>query len=445
MRGLWETTTVEALVERGVLARPMDGNHGSIHPKTIDFVDAGIPFVMASDLENGRVNLRSCAFLAEDQARSLRKGFSLEGDVLLTHKATIGRTAIVPETSYPFIMLTPQVTYYRVLDYSLLNNNFLKLYFESKIFTDILNSWAGSGSTRAYIGITEQKKLPIMLPPIGEQLEIVRVIKPIDDKIELNRRMNETLEAMAQAIFRDWFVDFGPVRRKLAGATDPVEIMGGLVTDPVRAAELTAVFPAKMDSDVPEGWTQTSVYDIASVQYGAPFASSRFNNTRSGRPLIRIRDLPSHGSDIFTDEVHPKEYMIRAGDIVVGMDGEFRAHLWRGLDSLMNQRVCAFIPRHPHLRAFTWFSINPLLEGMEQAAVGTTVIHLGKKDIDRFKVLDPGARVAAEFGRLAEPLLDRLVLSGSESRTLAQTRNYLLPRLMSGEVRIGDAAKEIAA
>jgi type I restriction enzyme S subunit len=200
-----------------------------------------------------------------------------------------------------------------------------------------------------------------------------------------------------------------------------------------------------MEGELPHGWRQTSVYNVASVKYGAAFASKHFNNARSGRPLVRIRDLPSHGSDIFTDEVHPKEHVIRAGDIVVGMDGEFRAYVWQGLDSLMNQRVCSFIPRQPHLRAFTLLSIKPLLASMERGAVGTTVIHLGKKDIDRFEVVDPGAPLVAAYGALVEPLLDRLVLSGSENRTLAETRDYLRPRLMSGEVAVREALQEIAA
>jgi type I restriction enzyme S subunit len=125
----------------------------------------------------------------------------------------------------------------------------------------------------------------IKIPRLGAAEQgIGEILGALDDKIELNRRMNETLEAMAQAIFRDWFVDFGPTRRKLAGLTDPVEIMGGLVQDPGRAAEVAALFPAALgDSGLPEGWSEQSIYEPADVAYGAPFASEYFN-TRSRPP-----------------------------------------------------------------------------------------------------------------------------------------------------------------
>ena len=149
----WPIVTVEELIALNILERPIDGNHGSIHPKTADYVPSGIPFVMASDLKAGRVDLDNCSFISEKQARKLAKGFSLPGDVLLSHKATIGRTAIVQDNAFPFIMLTPQITYYRIKDPTRLNNRFLKFYFDSRGFKDLFEAWAGAGSTRAYLGI----------------------------------------------------------------------------------------------------------------------------------------------------------------------------------------------------------------------------------------------------------------------------------------------------
>ena len=128
----WKCLTVKKLVEQRVLDKPLDGNHGSFHPKGDDFVEIGIPFIMASDLINSHVDLQSCKYISFDQAQTLRKGFSIEGDVLLSHKATIGRTAIVGKLNTAYIMLTPQVTYYRVIDSGVLNNKYLKYYFDSK-------------------------------------------------------------------------------------------------------------------------------------------------------------------------------------------------------------------------------------------------------------------------------------------------------------------------
>ena len=408
------------------------------------YVEAGVPVIRGTNIGTDRSLKGDWVYVPESFADTIPACHLRSGDLVFPHRGSIGEVALVEPAHAPMVLSSSMMKFRP--DPERLDSRFAYYFFRSKAGRDEIMRFASQVGTPG-IGqpLASLRQFRIPLPPRPCQSRIADTLALLDDKIELNRRMNETLEAMAQAIFRDWFVDFGPVRRKLAGATDPVEIMGGVTTDPSRAAELAALFPADMGSGLPEGWGQTSVYDIASVQYGAPFASNRFNSARSGRPLVRIRDLRSHGSDIFTDEVHPKEHVIRAGDVVVGMDGEFRAYLWQGPDSLMNQRVCSFMPRQPHLRAFTWFSINPLLASMERAAVGTTVIHLGKKDIDRFDVVDPGARIAAKFGALVEPMLDRLVLSGSENRTLAETRDYLLPRLMSGEVPVGGVAQEIAA
>ena len=157
----WTKYTVQDLIDKKYIDPPMDGNHGELHPKASDYVATGIPFVMANNLSDGFVDLSQCAFITEKQAKTLRKGFARPDDVLLTHKATLGRTAIVPE-GYEYIILTPQVTYYRV--HKGLSNVYLRYYFESSYFQSTLEAFAGGGSTRAYIGITKQCGLPVYLP-----------------------------------------------------------------------------------------------------------------------------------------------------------------------------------------------------------------------------------------------------------------------------------------
>ncbi len=100
----WADTTVGAMIADGIIEKPLDGNHGNIHPKSGDFVHWGIPFVMANNVQGGRLDLVNCSFIRKQQADSLQKGFSLTGDVLLTHKATIGNTAVVGEIPFPYII-----------------------------------------------------------------------------------------------------------------------------------------------------------------------------------------------------------------------------------------------------------------------------------------------------------------------------------------------------
>ncbi len=151
--GEWESTTVGGLVQSGCLFPPKDGNHGNIHPKSSDYVTRGIPFIMASDLNGGLIDIENCHFISKEQAETLQKGFAKEGDVLLSHKGTVGEVAVVRKINTPYLMLTPQVTYYRVKDRDRLSNEFLAQLFVSDAFQSNLVEVSGGG-TRAFHLIT---------------------------------------------------------------------------------------------------------------------------------------------------------------------------------------------------------------------------------------------------------------------------------------------------
>ena len=197
----WSKYTVQDLIDKGFIDPPMDGNHGEIHPKVSDYVYSGVPFIMANNLSDGFVDLTQCAFITEKQAQSLRKGFAKPNDVLLTHKATLGRVAIVPE-GYKYIILTPQVTYYRV--HKGLSNVYLRYYFASSYFQSILESFSGGGSTRAYIGITKQCELPIYLPCEASMIAITNALEQIERVRTLNQteiqRLNEVRNTLVSQL-----------------------------------------------------------------------------------------------------------------------------------------------------------------------------------------------------------------------------------------------------
>jgi len=265
------------------------------------------------------------------------------------------------------------------------------------------------------------------VPPLAEQKAIASVLGALDDKIELNRRMNATLEAMARALFQSWFVDFDPVRAKLDGRK-PIGL------DETTAALFPSTFDETAGGHIPHAYRVGSIYEISNVIYGAPFASSLFNAEKLGKPLIRIRDLPNESPAVFTTEVHTKGYLLQPGDIAVGMDGEFRAYLWAGVESWLNQRCCVFAPKPGFSAAFVRNSIIAPLAQVEATETATTVIHLGKNDIDRFTVIIPDAPVAEAFKRQCQPWYDQIVANKKQSRTLATLRDTLLPKLLSGEL-----------
>ncbi len=294
--------------------------------------------------------------------------------------------------------------------------------------------WPKRGSVQPFIAQSDARSIRVSLPPISEQKATANLLTTLQNKIELNRRMNQTLEAMARAIFKDWFVDFGPTRAKAVGRASYL------------TPEVWSLFPDALDEEgKPAGWIRQSISEFTEIIYGAAFSSKHFNADKRGMPLIRIRDLVNHEPKVFTEESHKKGHLIEPGDIVVGMDGEFCLQIWKGPRAWLNQRVCHFRPRVGLSTSFLAEALREPLAFFEHGKIGTTVIHLGKADIDTIKLIDPGMRVLRAFSASAQPLVDMTVANSLESRTLTHIRDRLLPKLMSGEMRVADAGAAVEA
>lgn len=258
-----------------------------------------------------------------------------------------------------------------------------------------------TGSAQPKFNKTNFKEMLAPVPPIGEQNKIASILNTIDEKIEINKKINNNLFEQMQALYKAWFVDFEP--------------FGG-----VR----------------PSNWNDTNIYAIANIIYGAPFASKLFNTDGLGKPIIRIRDLKEQAFVTFTTEEHPKGHLIQPGDIVVGMDGEFRPYIWGNEPAWLNQRVCIFESNRPQGKAFVLYTIKPLLNKIEQTQVATTVIHIGKKDFDAFEIILPDEATLDSFDSITAPMIEQIVNNRLQNKRLAVLRDTLLPKLMSGELDV---------
>lgn len=204
-KGEWLDCSIEDLIKSKVLYPPKDGNHGNIHPKSTDYVDSGIPFVMANDIRNGEVNYERCFYLSQCHADKLQKGFANEGDVLLTHKGTVGEVALIRNIEFPYLMLTPQVTYYRIRNKERLLNTFFLYSFLSEKFQKKLKDVSGGG-TRAYVGITEQRKLRVTFPSgFLEQHKVANCLASLDELITTQLDKIETLKKHKQSLMQQLF------------------------------------------------------------------------------------------------------------------------------------------------------------------------------------------------------------------------------------------------
>jgi type I restriction enzyme S subunit len=175
----WRATTVGELLAEQALIAVQDGNHGEAHPKRDDFVTEGIPFVMANNLRDGKVDVASCYKITRRQYESLRVGFAAPGDVLLSHKGTMGETALV-DASLTELMLTPQVTYYRP-NSTALHGGYLCCWFNGPALQKQLAALSVQ-STRAFLSITGQRQLCVAVPPLCEQPEIANRLSALNDQ-----------------------------------------------------------------------------------------------------------------------------------------------------------------------------------------------------------------------------------------------------------------------
>lgn len=395
MKCEWSTYTVQQLIDMGMIEPPMDGNHGTLHPKASDYVSRGIPFIMANDLVNGKVNYHSCAFINKAQAATLRKGFAKPGDVLLTHKATIGRTAIVSD-DYDTIVLTPQVTYYRVIKG--LNRRYLKYYFDSDTFQQLLLNWAGSGSTRAYLGITAQRKLPIVVPPIEIQNAIADICGFIDDKIELNNKINDNLQQQATALFDSLYnnADNG------VPFTDIIQILGGGTPKTKESSYWNGNIPFFTPKDV-----------------GSPYT------------LTTEKTITEKGLAHCNSHLYPQNTVFVTARGTVGKVG------MAGIPMAMNQSCYALVGKENH-QLLVYFYTLKVVDRLKHKASGAVFDAITTRDFESEEIMKLPDKAAEMFLNVAEPMYQAILSNNIENLRLAALRDELLPKLMSGEIDVSN-------
>ena len=414
-------TTIGKLVKEGIIEEPMDGNHGELHPTSKDYVTTGIPFIMASDIENGCVNYSSCKYITKETANTLRKGFAYEGDVLLTHKATIGRTAILKKLPTEFAMLTPQVTYYRIKKPSVLHPYYLKYYFDSPYFQTIIKQRAGAGSTRAYIGILQQNELPISYPKYEIQKQVVDVLKSLDDKIENNYYISTELETMSKTIYDYWFVQF-----------DFPDENG----KPYRTSGGEMVWNEQLKREIPKGWEVGRLCDIANITMGQSPTGESYNDIGDG--LIFYQGRTDFGLRFPTPRMYttaPTRFA-QKGDILLSVrapvgDLNFAMEdccIGRGLAALNSK-----LGSQMHL-FYTLTGFQQIFKVMD--GNGTTFGSITKDILFGMAVVIPSDEILKCFDKMVKPIELKIEKCEEEIRELTKLRDWLLPMLMNGQARV---------
>lgn len=273
-----------------------------------------------------------------------------------------------------------------------LDQHFLYYFLKSQ---ELILRSGSQGSVQSVISKNDLAQIEIPAISLTEQKAISAVLKSLDDKIESNYRVVDKALALSRA-----FVDSAIAQKQL------VQFESAL-----------------------------------NVVMGAAFKGEFFTSPGVGRPLLRIRDLKTFKSQTWTTEKRKDEQVISPGQIVVGMDAEFKATLWLGEASLLNQRVCSFSGKNNVGRAFVLAVLEPLLAFQEQAKTGTTVIHLNKSDIETFEVPNLTAAEHKQLSAITEPLIDLVVARSVEIQTLKNIRDSLLVDLLTRKISVNPSDK----
>ena len=259
-----------------------------------------------------------------------------------------------------------------------------------------------------------------LIPDFEEQRKIANILSAIDDKIQINNQINRELEDMAKTLYDYWFVqfDFPDQNGK------PYKSSGGKM-----------VYHSELKREIPEGWGVENLFDIADVQYGYPFSTDYFNSIGEGVPVIRIRDIL--GNDITnysTEEVEDK-YKINVGDVLIGMDGNFHMNYWIKEDCYLNQRVVKVnSDKLPNM--VLKYQIEPFIKLREKSVSRTTVGHLSDKDLKAINVILPRDKYLSSIFEKFESILENIIINQQQNQELTQLRDWLLPMLMNGQVKM---------
>ncbi|MGE5554275.1 MAG: restriction endonuclease subunit S [Betaproteobacteria bacterium] len=284
-------------------------------------------------------------------------------------------------------------------------------------------------------------RIAFPVPSLPEQRAIAHILGTLDAKIELNRRMNETLEAMARALFKSWFVDYEPVRAKMEGRWRRGECLVGLPSD------LYDLFPDRLVEselgEIPEGWEVKSLNEVADFLNGLALQKYPPGNGPT-LPIIKIAQLrkgDTEGADRCNTEV-PVDYVVTDGDVLFSWSGSLECVLWAGGTGALNQHLFKVTSRN-YPKWFYYFWIHEHLLGFRSIAAdkATTMGHIQRHHLTDAKVVVPGAPALTAADCLISPLVKQLLALRTESRTLAASRDTLLPKLVSGETRVKDAEK----
>jgi type I restriction enzyme S subunit len=257
--------------------------------------------------------------------------------------------------------------------------------------------------------------------PYTSQQKLIKSIKKIDQKIELNNRIIAELEAMSKTIYDYWFVQF-----------DFPNVEG----KPYRSAGGEMVWNEQLKREIPKGWEAKSVISTFDVCYGYPFDTNQFVDFPNEKPVVRIRDILNCDVSAYTTESVDVKYWLQEKDLVIGMDGNFHMNFWSSTPALLNQRCVRIRGNEEYSALQAYFASLPYIKAREKNVTRTTVGHLSADDINSLYILTPDLPLQKKITEMFDSFLEKMCKTKKENIELAKLRDWLLPMLMNGQVTV---------
>ena len=407
--------------------------------KTAPVVPEPTPYRMirTTNVRHGRIDLSECRFVERSTYETwTRRARLLPGDVVLTREAPIGEVGMVTEAEGVF--LGQRLMQYRV-NQARLDPRFLLYSFLSPSLQHQFGSHEGSGSVVSHIRVGDCFKFKLALPPLPVQAAIASLLGALDDRITLLRETNATLEAIAQALFKSWFVDFDPVRAKMQGRAPEGmdEATAALFPDGLEESELGLV---------PRGWRVLPIGDAVEAIGGA---TPDTKNPAYWEPAMHCWTTPKDLSGIAAPVLLDTERKLSdqglakigsgalpVGTLLLSSRAPIGYLALAQVPLAINQGYIAMPPGGllPPLYLLFWCRQN--MEGIKGRANGSTFMEISKKAFRPIPALVPPPEAVQAFADVASALFNRLIESEKQAQTLATLRDTLLPRLISGALRL---------
>jgi type I restriction enzyme, S subunit len=412
--------------------------------KNVELASTGIPFARVANIDDG-FDFAEADLFPIDGLYKVGEKISRLGDVVLTSKGTVGRFAFVSEGTPQFVY-SPQLSYWRSLDFNTIDPRFLFYWIQGEEFQEQADGVKSQTDMADYVSLSDQRRMKITLPSVEEQQAIARVLGALDDKIDLNRRMNHTLEEMGRSLFKSWFVDFDPITAKMEGRV-PFGIN----------AETASLFPAEFEATeeglIPKDWKVGIAGDMVTAVGGTTPSTNESEYWNGGTiAWATPKDLAglSHPVLLDTDRKITSEGLkqISSGLLPVGtLLMSSRAPVgYLAISEIPVAINQGFMAMHCNKGFPNYYVIQWLRENMETIishANGTTFLEISKSSFRLIPAILPPEPIVRRFSEIAGKLHARIVANVKESKNIATIRDTLLPQLLSGELRVKQAEKVI--